>query len=236
MHCSKTRFSLFALALCLGFALPADAAPSVRVLGSSAGYSTAGTKAASGADVKAAKTGENISASVLNANAGAKKSASVKSIAPKTSTAATGTPAARIASNRGGGVPTKTAVTSTNAERFPGLVTKSNVQSIGKTSAVTSGTTTTSGYNVKEMNDRLTILEQAVDTKANIADYYTKAEVDAKVNVGPSSALVQEVSDHAARLVILEQLNNGIYDVKTDTMNNVYLEPTFDAATVLGEE
>jgi len=86
------------------------------------------------------------------------------------------------------------------------------------------------------MSDRLTILEQTLDTKANANDYYTKAEVDAKVNVAPSSALVQEVSDHAARLVMLEQLHNGIYDVKTDTTNSVYLEPTFDAISVLGEE
>lgn len=260
MHYLKTGFSLISLAACLGFAFDANAAPSVRVLGSGAGYSTAGSKAAPGTTATAVNTGNNISSSVLGASAGAKKSASIKTIAPKTASVAP-TPQ-RISSNRAIGTPAtvKTAATQTNTERFPGIVTKSNIQNVGKVGTATTigqqTATTGGGYNVKEMSDRLTDVEGVLDSKVDTSkldEYYTKGEIDSNyytaqqvedriANIDASASsdyirfLTQTLNLHSEQLQELAATSSAIYDANTGERQNVYFETTFDAATVLGEE
>lgn len=260
MNCLKTGFSLVSLAFCLGFVLDANAAPSVRVLGSGAGYNT-GTTAVPGTTATGVKTGNTISSSVLGANAGAKKSASIKTIAPKTATVA---PTPRVSStNRPGTIATaKTATAATAAsgsERFPGVVTKANIQNIGKVGTVaTAGQSTTSGggYNIKEMSDRLTGVEDVLGTKVDdskLDDYYTKDEIDSNyytaqqvedrlANIDASASsdyirfLTQTLNLHTEQIQSLAATDSAIYDANSGDRKNVYFETTFDADTVLGAE
>lgn len=260
MHYLKTGFSLISLAACLGFAFDANAAPSVRVLGSGAGYSTAGSKAAPGTTATAVNTGNNISSSVLGANAGAKKSASIKTIAPKTASVAP-TPQ-RISSNRAIGTPAtvKTAATQTNTERFPGIVTKSNIQNVGKVgTAATIGqqtATTGGGYNVKEMSDRLTDVEGVLDSKVDTSkldEYYTKDYIDENyllkddileridaVTNDTSAQHIQKMRDdideNRDNISRLFEMRTGVYDTNSQEDKSVYIENFFDADTVLGAE
>ena len=256
MYCLKTGFSLVSLAFCLGFVFDANAAPSVRVLGSGAGYS-AGTKLPADTNVTAAKTGNTISSSVLGAGSGAKKAASIKSIAPKTATV---TAAPRTSSNRPGTTATaKMSTAKTGTERFPGIVTKANVQSVGKVNTVaTAGQTATSGggYNVKEMSDRLNGVEDVLDSKVDaskLSDYYTKDEIDSNYytaqqvedrlsNIDASASseyirfLTQTINLHSEQIQTLAATDSSIYDTNSGDKHDVYFETTFDADAVLGVE
>ena len=243
----KTNFSLISAALCLGFVFDATAAPSVRVLGSGAGYNKTTT----------AKTGDSISPSVLNAGSGATKAASIRSITPGSVTTA---PVPRAASSRPGTMATtKAAVTKSSAERFPGISTKANVQSVGKVGTAVSGGQTSStpsggGYNVKEMNDRLTDVEKFLDNNAiatsKMSDYYydkdyinanyfDKEAVQQKINAIDTSAssnyiteLRDDVDGHERRLGILEESSKSILDVHTHAEVKPYVEQTFDPTKI----
>lgn len=253
MHHMKTGFLLVSLAFCLGFVFGADAAPSVRVLGSGAGYS-AGTKAANTNATPVAK-GETTSAAVLNAGAGAKKAASAKAVAPKTASVA---PVVRSASNRPGtianvkkvGVNT-VAGGSDNTERFPGISTKANIQNIGKVGTVTGGgqvSTPTSGYNVKEMNERLIDVEGMLKDKIDatkLDEYYTKEYIDANyytnqaieerlndIDASASSQYIQTltgyVEENTRQIRALAATGGGILDTNSGVKQNVYVETTFN--------
>lgn len=265
MHYMKTRFSLISLAFGLGMILDATAAPSVRVLGSNAGYS-AGVKTATDQSATAVKTGNTISSSVLGTTAGAKKSASIKTVSPKTTAIA---PISRSASNRTNTiVPTKTATVktvagSTNSERFPGIATKTNVQGIGKTGTIsTTGkptSTNTSGYNIKDMDDRLTTIEDTVSSKVDTqtldnyytkdeiegirGDYYTAAQVEDRISDIDASAssqyirfLTQTVNLHSEQIQDLATQDGSVYDTHSGDKKMVYFVTDFDANAVLGEE
>jgi len=174
------RFSLFALFVCLGMVSGASAAPSVHVLGG-------GTVGNTASKTNVINKGNTTSAAVLNANKGIKKSASVKTLAPKSVAAAV--PISRSASNRigMGGVKTATSATAntaTGTARFPGVVTKTNIQNLNKTTSnVSTSTTPATGYNVQDMSDRLTGVEGVLQDKVDnstLDNYYTKSEVDSR--------------------------------------------------------
>ena len=249
MYRKKLGFSLISLAFCLGFAFDAHAAPSVRVLGSGAGYS-GGTKTSTATSAKPVSTGNTISTSTLASKPGTSKSASIKSFSPKTTTVA---PVARTSSVRPGTMATKkttvkTAATQSDTERFPGLVGKSNIKDVSNIGTIATQTTPSSssgGYNIKEMDDRLTGVENALGDKADKVDYYTKQEIDdgyytrqqvedrlGDIDTSASSQYIQTLAGtvllHTQQIQVLAAADTGIVDIHTNTTQPVYVETDFD--------
>lgn len=257
MHNMKAKFSPIAWVLGLGVVFSANAAPSVRVLGSGAGYST-GVKTATEQKPTAVKTGNNISANVLGTNSGAKKSASIKTVAPKSMAVA---PISRASSNRTGSiVPSKAVSVKTGTERFPGIASKANIQSVSKTSGISASgkpnTTTTSGYNIKDMDDRLNTIEDTVSSKVDnttLDNYYTKEEINnnyytaqqmeerlSDIDASASSQyirfLTQTINLHSEQIQDLASDDGGIYDMSTGEKKAVYLVSEFNEDAVLNNE
>lgn len=253
MYRLHRRFSLFALIACLGMVSGAYGASSVSVLGSgSTGYTT-GTKTSTAAKAVGVNKGKTTSASVLNANSGVKKSASVKTISPKTT--ANLMPISRAASNRIGAIGTKTAKTGADGARFPGVVTKTNVQNLSKTSGsalkpVSGG----AGYNMQEMTDKIGSIEETLSNKVDsvsMNDYYTKSEIDANnytrdeidaklagIDTSASSQYIrylsQKVDLHDAQIQELLATDQAVYDLNSQEKKNLYFVTDFDAEAVLG--
>ncbi|MBO7645172.1 MAG: hypothetical protein J6S57_02605, partial [Alphaproteobacteria bacterium] len=178
----------------------------------------------------------------------------VKSFSPKTTTV---TPVARTASTRPGSIATtkkttvKTTATKSDTERFPGIVGKSNVKDLGTLSVVTNPTTsasTSTGYDIREMNERLMNVENSVDKKADkvqLYDYYTKQDIDSnfytrdqvedrlgEIDTSASSAylrtLASQVELHSQQILELSAEQTGLYDQHTNTAQNVYIETDFN--------
>ena len=251
------QFSLVAAVLCFGLISGADAAPSVRVLGSSAGSSVGKT---TGTKVSGAKTGNTIKSSVLNANTGVKKSASVKTMSPTTTTMQ---PVARTSSGRAGTAGTGTVATVGGANRFPGIASKTNVQksySPSATGTIISTDPNARSYNMQEMSERLEVLEEDIVSKAKKNDldnyytkdeinegYYTTTQVDEKINsinTDMSSpymqALTESVQRNTADILTLKGQYQYIYDMGTGEKKSVYLITNFDESlfsdeTVVGD-
>ena len=255
MHRFNRRFSLVAMVLCFGLISGAGAAPSVRVLGSSTGSSVGKTTGTTGTKVSGVKTGNTIKSSVLNANTGAKKSASVKTMSPTTTTMQ---PIARTSSGRVGTAGTGTVATVAGANRFPGIASKTNVQksySPATTGTITSTDPNARGYNIQEMNERLDVLEEDITGKAQKIDldnyytkeeieekYYTTAQVDDKINsitleVPPLyiDALTEKIQENATDILNLKGQSQYIYDMNSGTKKSVYLVTDFDENSFFGE-
>ena len=252
MHRFNKQFSLVAMILCFGLVSGAGAAPSVRVLGSSSGSSVGKT---TGTKVSGVKTGNNIKSSVLNANTGVKKSASVKTMSPTTTTMQ---PVSRAASGRVGTAGTGTVATVSGANRFPGIASKTNVQksySPTTTGTITSTDPNARGYNVQEMNERLVNLEEDITSKAQKVDldnyytkeeaddrYYTTAQIDDKINsinTDMSSPYIQALSEsvqkNAADILNLKGQTQYLYDMNSGEKKSVYLVTDFDENSFFGE-
>lgn len=248
MYYLKMRFSLVSLALCLCFSFGAHAAPSVRILGGAAGYAN-NNRAVPGTNVTDAKTGNTIKQSVLNTGTGATKAASVRTIAPKNAISTTGPRAtsSKVNSNA-----------SANSERFPGIMTKSNIQSIGKvgTAATGSGQYSSSagGYNLQDMNDRLGDIEHFLDSDvatSKLSDhYYTKeaaqryveeriSEIDGNASSIAIRKLREDVDSHEnwineiqTTIQNIQEADGGIYDAHTGEKKSVFFVDTFDANNI----
>ena len=260
MYQFNKRFSLVAMALCFGLVSGAGAAPSVRVLGSTTGAAaktaTGGT-ATAGAKVTGTKTGNNIKSSVLNANTGVKKSASVKTMSPSVTTMQ---PVSRASSGRIGtaGAAGTTAAISTGANRFPGIASKTNVQKSyapAATGTITSTDPAARGYNMQEMTDRIGLLEEKIEKmagKSELDNYYTKEQVDSayyttsqideklnSIDTSMSSLYIQELSDtvntHSADILKLKGEDQYLYDMNTGEKKSVFLVTEFDENALFGE-
>lgn len=259
MQQSGTRFLLMFLAVCCGFIGESGAVPSVRVLGSGAGYSEARKPAGLTMAKTTAKTASvqptKVSTSSMPqtaARVGAAKTASARMGTPKTVTAPS---VAQAASNRGGLTLTpQVSTTKANTERFPGIATKANIQNVSKLGTLaTSGQIATSsggGYNIKEMDERLTGIEDVLEGKVDsltLSDYYTKdyidetyytrnaiddlkAEILDEFSLSPSYDFINNVSSQlgylGAQVEILKE--QGILDLTTNSRKSVYIENEFE--------
>ena len=257
MYQFNKRFSLVAMILCFGLVSAVNAAPSVRVLGSTTGAAakttTAGTKATG------TKTGNNIKSSVLNANTGVKKSASVKTMSP---TVTTMQPVTRASSGRIGtaGAAGTTAAISTGANRFPGIASKTNVQKSyapTATGTITSTDPNARGYNMQDMTDRIGTLEEDIETKATkteLENYYTKEQIDStyyttsqidekfnSIDTSMSSlflqSLAETVNDHTADILKLKGEDQYVLDMNSGEKKSIFLvtEAEFDENALFGE-
>lgn len=250
MYRLNTRFLLVFLGLCTGLAFTAAAAPSIRVLGAGSANSSNGTK------VSAVKTGNNLKASNVGLNSLAKKAASVKTVSPKTYATV---PVTKVGINRIGNEAEKEVETKKETQRFPGIMTKSNIQTGNKISTDTSSGTSTSGYNVQDISNRLNNAEANIETKADKTDlnsYYTKDEVEgirtnyytktqiedrlSAIDTSASSEFIQRLNAKVNQLG--EDIDNltaqtgAIYDNTTGEKVNVSFLSTFNATQVLGAE
>lgn len=255
MYQFNKRFSLVAMILCFGLVSGVNAAPSVRVLGSATGAvakaTTAGTKATG------TKTGNNIKSSVLNANTGVKKSASVKTMSPSV---ATMQPVTRASSGRIGtaGAAGTAAAIATGTNRFPGIASKTNVQKSyapAATGTITSTDPNARGYNMQDMTDRIGTLEENIETKATKTElenyytkeqidstYYTTAQIDEKLNSIDTSmsslflqSLAETVNDHTADILRLKGDDQYVYDMNSGEKKAVFLVTEFDENALFGE-
>lgn len=234
----------------IGLVSGVDAAPSVRVLGSSKPVATTGSNT-TGVKATGVNTGDNIKPSVLATTAGAKKSASAKGVMPGVSKLQ---PVARAASNRGASAGTATAATASSA-RFPGIASKSNIQKSFSTVTTPTGGAGGTGYNLQEMADQIAnkvdtaTLEQNYYKKDEVdnihSNYYTSAQVDAIVSGIDTSAsspyitwLTGQVNTHTGQIgeILATQQAGGIYDMNSGETKSVYFVTSFDADSVLGTE
>lgn len=247
------KISTIALVLFAGLVAGADAAPSIRVLGSSNPASTGTSSGKTGVKATGVKTGNTIKPSVLGANAGAKKSASIKTISPNV---ANMQPVSRAATNRAGAVGTATATTA-NTARFPGIASKTNIQKSYQAVTTAPGTGSgaggaPTGYDLQNMSDQL---ENKVDkdsmtnyyTKEEIdgmnSGYYTAAQVDEKlsgIDTSASSAyiryLTNTVNTHTEQIQEILAAEQGIHDLNSGETKSVFFITDFDADAVLGAE
>ena len=240
------RFSSAFLTLCLVFSVDAYAAPSVRVLGGAAGYATGNRSKPTDA-----KTGNNIKQSVLNTGTGATKSASVRNIAPKNAISTTGPRAASSKVNTGA------TGAATNTERFPGILTKSNIQSATKVAK--SATSGSSDY--QNLNNRVKDIEHFLDSDvatSKLSDYYyTKDEVERRIgqiDTSGSSQVIRNLQDNILELKAedlehreilngiqvtiqnLETANNGVHDSHTNEDKTVFFVNTFNENNINWDE
>lgn len=247
------NFSAIALVLSVGLVASADAAPSVRVLGSANPASTGMSTGNSGVKTTSVKTGNTIKPSVLGANAGAKKSASIKTISPNV---ANMQPVSRAASNRSGTAGTS-AIATGNAARFPGIASKTNIQKSYQAVTTAPGTGSgtggaPTGYDLQNMSDQL---GNKVD-KESMANYYTKEEIDGMnsgyytaeqvdeklsgIDTSASSAyiryLTNTVNTHTEQIQEILASEEGIYDLNSGETKSVFFVTDFDADAVLGLE
>jgi len=228
MYHFNARFSLVTSVLCLGVIFSAGAAPSVRVLGSNTGYSS--SKASGSAKATAVKTGNSVKSSLSGTSSGAKKAASVKNTSAKATSVAPGTRSIvrKNATTNIGGSSTETA-------RFPGIATKSNIQSINKVAnTTTTPTSGQSGYDMQDMTNRLNNVESTVSTKADQSSVEAlSAKVDA-LDSSPSSeylrTIVQTVNLHTEQLATLNSAGSVVYDNAAGKNTLIYLrgEQDFD--------
>ena len=257
MYQFNKRFSLVAMILCFGLVSGVGAAPSVRVLGSTTGAVSGKANTTAGTKATGTKTGNNIKASVLNANTGVKKSASVKTMSPSVTTMQ---PVTRASSGRIGtaGATGTTAAIATGTNRFPGIASKTNIQKSyapTATGTITSTDPNAKGYNMQDMTDRIGVLEEDIDTKATKTElenyytkeeinssYYTTAQIDEKldsINTDISSpyiqALVETVNGHSAELLRLKGEDQYLYDMNSGQKKSVYLVTEFDENALFGE-
>lgn len=257
MHRINVKFSLIALGLCLGFACAANAAPSVRVLGSNTAKTSAAGKAT------AIKKGQNIKPSAMNANTGAKKAASVKKLPSSTSVL---TPVGKPVTNRIDTPTTKPAETeattgaaAAETQRFPGIATKSNIQFGNRIVTDNVSTTGKTGYNIQDINDRLSTAEGTLSDKADKTDldayytkeqinsnYYTKDEIQDIIEYDHSITSSEYINHLDNRVTAnsnsidsiankLDNLSTSVFDNTTAEDVDVYFVDTF-SESVLGAE
>ena len=258
MYRLNVRFSLFALVLCMGFIGTASAAPSIRVLGANAGA----TKNTSATKATAVKTGNNLKASGLNSALNAKKSASIKTTS---SNASVVIPVTKTAVNRIG-TETETPVeTQKETARFPGIMTKSNIQG-NKISTDTTSNSLKPGYDIQDITNRLTNAESDLADKVDkdtLDDYYTKEEVEdirtgyytkeqvedrlAGIDASASSqyirflttrvnAQAEQLNLHDEQIQEILAQDGAIYDNASGEKVNISFISLFDADAVLGAE
>lgn len=254
MYRLNTRFLLVFLGLCTGLAFTASAAPSIRVLGAG------NTKGSNTTKVSAVKTGNSLKASNLGSNNLAKKAASVKAVSPKTYATI---PVAKAGVNRIGNETEKEAEikeAKKEIQRFPGIMTKSNIQTGNKISTDTSSSSgSTSGYNIQDMASRLNSAETNIEAKADRTDlnaYYTKEEVEgirtdyytktqiedrlSAIDTSASSDFIQRLNTKVNQLESdidnLTAQTGAIYDNTTGEKVNVSFLSVFSANGVLGAE
>lgn len=251
MYRLNTRFLLVFLGLCTGLAFTASAAPSIRVLG------TGTTKGSNNMKVSAVKNGNNLKVSNVGLSNLAKKAASVKTVSPKTYATV---PVTKTSSNRIGNEAEKEAETKKETQRFPGIMTKSNIQTGNKISTdTTSSGTSASGYNIQDISNRLNNAEANIGTKADKTDlnaYYTKEEVEGiRTNYYTKTQIEDRLSaiDTSASSDFIQRLNTkvnqlesdidnitaqsgAIYDGTTGEKVNVSFLSVFNANSVLGPE
>jgi len=261
MYHYNLRF--FAFVLCISTISVANAAPSVRVLGSSTGYTP--STGASSTKSTGVQKGTTTKSSVLNANnLGVKKAASVKTMSPSV---ATMQPVARASSGRIGttgvaGIKTAassgtTAAIPTGANRFPGIASKTNVQKTYNpvaTGTITSTDPNAQGYNMQDMKDKLGNLEETMDVKADkseLENYYTKeevnnefytsAQIDEKLSAIDTSAsssyityLTDKVNSHTSQIETIIRDSDLIYDLNSGEKKSIYIVTDFDAGALFG--
>jgi len=263
MYQSNKKFSLVAMILSLGFVAGASAAPSVRVLGAGSGSSVGNTAGKTSATkASGVNTGNNIKPNVLNASAGVKKSASVKTMSTNV---ANMQPVSRASSKRTGGsgtgvVNTGSGASVSDANRFPGIASKTNVQKSyapSSTGSIVATDPSTKAYNIQEMTERIGYLESSVDDKATKVDlenyytkeeidtmnagYYTSSEVDEKINSIDTSmsspyiqSLVETIDSHTTEIRNLKGESQYIYDMNSGEKKSIYLVADFDENALFG--
>lgn len=254
MYRLNVKISLIALGLCAGFMCAADAAPSIRVLGAGSGV----TKNAGAPKATAVKTGNNIKTSVSSSALGAKKAASIKTVSPKSSVIA---PVSKTTVNKASTAAQVPATTETPTEtqRFPGIMTKSNIQTGNKISTDTTSSTPKTGYDIQDISNRLNTAESSLANKVDqstLEDYYTKDEVEnirngyytkgqiedrlSGIDASASSQyirfLTNTVNLHTEQIEEILAADGAIYDNATGEKMDVSFVNTFDEALVLGEE
>lgn len=229
MYHFNARFSLITSVLCLCVIFGAGAAPSVRVLGSNTGYSS--SKSSGTTKATAVKTGNSVKSSLSGVSSGAKKAASVKTTGTKATSVIPGTRAVakKSAAN------THVNGVSIEETRFPGIKTKSNIQSIGKisnTTTPTSSTPTGTGYDIQDMTNRLNAIEQTIGNKANQTDLEaleTKVdELDTSASSTYLRMLAQTVNLHTEQIQSLAGDDGTVYDNSSQQSTNVFFVNTFD--------
>lgn len=253
MYRLNARFLLVMLAFCAGFSYCADAAPSVRVLGTGTGN----VKNSGAPKVSAVKTGDTLKVANIGSNAIAKKAASVKMATPKMPVSV---PTTKTAMNRIGTETEKSVETKKENVRFPGIMTKSNIQTGNKISTDTSSSSSAQqGYNMQDITNRLNNAETNIGNKVDKttlnnyytktevedirSDYYTKTQVEDRlsaIDTSASSEFIQrlnsKVNDLIADVDDLTAEAGAIYDNNTGDKVNVSFVSTFVADTVLGAE
>ena len=213
MYRLNVRFSLITLALCTVFVYAADAAPSIRVLGSN----SASTKNSGTTKVSAVSNGNNIKAAKLGSTIGAKKSASAKMIQPVPRVVS---PATKATSER---VDTAT-TTEQNTDiqkgniRFPGIMTKANIQPVSKPATEVQNSVAKTNADIQNITNRLEAAETALSTKADkteLGSYYTKDEVETIRDNYYTKGQVNDKLDEIGATVSTENIN--LLTTKIDT-------------------